>query len=123
MKARLEGIYSVDLPSGPPGLPADPRDCWLVVQAEIGPETGQGTDTFTFYVCTPERLQRLLQVAPCQTGRHLLIVEQFDWAVIDLVIRDLLGSLSAQSWEQLAAKIGRYGLWEFEDYVDAEDAE
>ena len=122
MKARLDGIYSIDLPGGPPELPPDPEDCWLVVQADIGLEAGEGADTFTFYICTPKRLKKVLQVEPCQVGRHLLIVEKFDWSVVDAAIRQMIGDLSADSWDELAAKIGRYGLWEFEDYVEAEEA-
>lgn len=122
MRARLDGIYSIDLPGGPPELPPDPEDCWLVVQADIGLEAGEAVDTFTFYVCTPKRLEKVLQVEPCQVGRHLLIVGRFDWAVVEASIRGLVDDLRGESWEELAAKIGRYGLWEFEDYVEAEEA-
>ena len=122
MDAELHGLSSVDLPAGPPQLPEDPLDCWVPVEADMGVRGEPGTDSFTFYVCTPIRLARTLGKMPHQFGRHLLIVERFDWSVLDTAIRQLIGDLSADTWNELASKIGRYGLWEFEDYVEAEKA-
>lgn len=123
MKAELDGLSSVDLPSGPPQMPEDPLDCWIPIEANIGVRGESGADIFTFYVCTPTRLSSTLRLMPHQFGRHLLVVERFDWSVVEVAIRALLGSLSADSWDDLATKIGRYGLWEFEDYVEEGEAE
>lgn len=123
MDAELHGLSSVDLPEGPPQMPEDPRDCWVPIEADIGVKGESGADIFTFYVCTPGRLARTLGQVPHQFGRHLLVVERFDWSVVEAAIRELIADLSASSWDELAEKIGRYGLWEFEDYVEAEKAE
>ena len=119
MKARLEGIYSIDLPDGPPRLPEDPSDCWIVVQADIGPVGTDGADTFTFYVCTLKRLQRALKSEAWQFGRHSLIVERFDWDIVESAIRRMVDDQEAADWDALAAKLGQYGQWEFADYIEA----
>lgn len=94
-----------------------------MAQADAGVKIEEGADTFTFYVCTPTRLKKVLQVEPCRVGRHLLIVQHFDWAVVEASIRNLIGNLTGESWKELAAKVGRYGLWEFEDYTEAKKLE
>jgi len=113
MKARLDGIYSLDLPAGPPSLPPDPEDCWVVVQADIGPSEGTGTDIFTFYVCTIRRLEALVLTEGWQSGRYLIVVARFEWDVIITCIENILKKLQGDSWEQLATLIGQYGQWEF----------
>lgn len=118
MKAFLDGIFSIDLPNGPPQLPEDPSNCWIVVQADIGVIGGSGADTFTFNVCTLKKLQHILNQEEYQLGRHLVLVEEFDWEVIERAIKNLLAPLQADDWESLATKIGRFGEWEFEDYVE-----
>lgn len=120
MEASLQGLFSVDLPKGPSQMPENPFDCWIPVEAEIGVRGEAGADTFTFYVCTPNRLARSVQRTPYQFGRHLLIVEKFDWSVVESAIQSLLETLTADSWGDLAIRIGRYGHWEYEDYVEYE---
>ncbi len=118
MKARLDGIYSIDLPEGPPQLPGDSSNCWIVVQADIGPVGRSGADTFTFYVCTHKRMEQILESEGWQFGRHLLIVERFDWKVVEAAIRRLVEDHEEADWNALAAKLGQYGQWEFADHVD-----
>ena len=118
MKAYLEGIYSIDLPSGPPEMPSNPYDCWIVIQAEIGVEGHSGADTFTFYVCTVKKLRDILSMDNVEFGRHLILVENFDWAIVENAIKGILDELEADTWDQLAAKIHEYGEWEFNDYND-----
>ena len=118
MRARVDGIYSLDLPQGKPALPDDLNCCWVVVQADIGPAEASGSETFTFYVCTPRRLQQVLEKVGSQLGRHLIVVERFDWDVLKGAIRDVIANLEAESWDELAQLVGRHGLWEFEDYSE-----
>jgi len=118
MKAYLDGICSIDLPSGPPELPDDPYDCWIVIQADIGPEGEQGLDIFTFYVCTVENLKRGFESKSYQLGHHLILVERFDWEIVEDAIKSILDKLEADNWDKLAVKINEYGEWEFDDYVE-----
>ena len=115
MKPRLVHLYSVDV-SGE--LPADPTDCWVVVQAEIGLEGEEGADLFTFYVCTVTKLRAVLRAEGCLVGRHLLLLERFDWERVERAITRIIDKTEGDTWEEIAGKIGRFGLWEFEDYVE-----
>lgn len=116
MKAYLDGIYSIDIPSGKPELPHDPENCWIVIQADIGSEGLSGSDTFTFYVCTVKKLSHILGTKNFQLGHHLILVEYFDWDVIEEAIKDIIIKLEADTWVQLAKKINEHGEWEFNNY-------
>jgi len=116
MKAKFDGIYSIDLPGGPPELPSDPSNCWVVIQADIGHEGGEGADIFTFYVCTISALEDQLKVKGCELGRHLIILERFDWELVEKAICDICANASGETWEDIAHFIARYGSWEYEDY-------
>ena len=118
MKAYLDGIFSIDLSSGKPELPEDPENCWIVIQADIGAYGGSGADTFTFYVCTINKLNHNLSIKNFKFGRHLILVKRFDWDIVEHAIKSMLDELEADTWEQLAAKIHEYGEWEFNDYDD-----
>lgn len=121
MKAKLKGIYSIDLPEGQPSLPEDPENCWIVLQADIGLDDGtQAADTFTFYICTPKKLSAIVKEEKHQLGRHLIIVDQFDWELLESTIVKICDEATGENWEEIAEQISRYGHWEFEDYHEIE---
>ena len=105
MKAPLDGIYSIDLPNGPPQMPEDPSDCWVVVQAEIGQDGRLGAETFTFYVTTPKHIAR----EPASTTRHTIVMERFNWDEVETHIRARCSAATGQTWAELARSIG--GDW------------
>ena len=51
-------------------------------------------------------------------GRHHLVVdvEKYDWARVKLYLTDDEEPLEADTWPDLAMKVGRVGKREFEDY-------
>lgn len=114
MKARLDGIYSPDLPSGHGELPPDPGNCWIVVQADIGSDTGRGADCFTMYVTTPKFLEGSVDVGAHQLGRGLMIVSQFDWNVIEEAVSLVCASVQADTWGEVAATLSKYFIYEYE---------
>ena len=113
MKARLDGIYSIDLPSGPPALPETPEHCWIVVQADIGPEGEQGADTFTFYVTTPSFLNDLGETP----SRSTIVLKRFDWNAVEAEISQRCEKAKGKTWEALARQIE--GHWEFDSYTES----
>lgn len=115
MKPILKGLSSLDLPDGH-SLPDDPSDCWAVVTANLGVTGNDAGDDFTFYVCTPSRLERVLSEEPELWGRHLLIVETFDWTAVRRAVERLCDRVQGDTWEEIAGQLGRYLGWEFEDY-------
>lgn len=115
LNLALMGIFSPDLPEGPPLLPADPADCWVIVQADIGVAGEEGSDIFTFYVTTPQWLQKQSSIG-WRWGQGLLILDEFEWSLIESALSKLVESVSGETWEECAEKINRYGHWEFFDY-------
>jgi hypothetical protein len=116
MQAELRSLVSPSLPSGLNEAPDNPRDCWVVMQADIGYEGGDGTEIFTFYVTTPAFLERNLDDEGYELGRGLIVVKRFDWAVVEKLIKRICADVQGDSWAVLAQTLSRNFFWEFEDY-------
>jgi hypothetical protein len=43
-------------------------------------------------------------------------VKEYDFASILALVTKYVNSLEAETWEELAQKIGQIARWEFEDY-------
>ena len=115
VKAKLDGIFSPDLPSGYSELPECPDNCWIIVHADIGLDDGNNAaDCFTFYVSTPKYLSQILTEGYYQAGRALVIVNEFDWFVVEEAIGDICSKVVGDSWEKIAEQLSKYGEYEFE---------
>lgn len=77
-----------------------------------------GEEQFQVEVVTPAALQTRLETGGFLLGRHLLIVDRFDWPSVSSFLRARFEEPEAATWQELATKLGRIGLWEFEDYDD-----
>jgi hypothetical protein len=86
------------------------------VEICAGPSDGPGEEYFQLTVCTPAALAELLAGEPVLVGRHWLFVAEFDAAAVERFLRRAVAEIEGQTWNEVAAKIGRLGLWEFEDY-------
>ncbi|MHB2020411.1 MAG: Imm8 family immunity protein [Candidatus Xenobia bacterium] len=118
MKAELKSLGSIQLDRGE--LPSDPEDCAIRMTAAVGELGDEAADNFDFTVVTPRSLARELSEGPHYLlGRHLVIVERFDWDLVEAAIRSVVEREEAPTWEELAARIGRHGEWEYEDYQEA----
>ncbi len=115
VRAELRGLSSIDLPDGK-SLPSDPRDCRILLHAEIG-TVGEvtGTDLFAFDFCTTDYLRRLVVTEdgfyPLQ---RTIVVEEFSWELAEQAIEAIIDQAGeAQSWSAIANEIGKYAEWEF----------
>jgi hypothetical protein len=113
MKAILKHLHSPDV---------DFRDYWpteednfsFLVQAMIGPEGNDASESFDIVVCTPKWL-----TAHCNDpiwGRHMLIVPGYDIEKIRQFIASYCSGCAGSDWNEIAGKLSRIGHWEFEDY-------
>jgi hypothetical protein len=114
IKAKLDGIYSPELASGRGELPSEVTNCWVAMHADIGADNERGTDTFTFYVTTPRFLEDSLKSETVQLGRGLVIVNEFDWGVVESAVASICDSVRAESWEEAAVLLSRSFFYEFE---------
>lgn len=115
MTPEIRYIVSVDV-SGPleNWSPSDPEFS-IDLDVFAGPAGTEVAERFTLYVCSPAWLEKYLEKRDLEDGRHMLIVKKFDYprirAWIDSVVEDSTGA----DWDEVAAKLGRYLAWEFEE--------
>jgi Immunity protein 8 len=116
MRAELKGLVSYDLPDAR-SAPDDPEDCCVGMRADIGPVGGDGADTFTFEVCTPRGLARRFddEGRPFWS-RGVLMVERFTWEAVEAALHQRVRAVEGRDWAEVAEKLNRFMLWEFEDY-------
>jgi len=107
----LKSLHSPDLEE--PALPADPACCSVLVQAIIGPPGEPGEESFDFLVVTPAYLE---QQAHVRWGRGLLIVPEFAWATVRLMLAKLLPMAARESWSAIGAELNKEMHWEFDNY-------
>lgn len=83
----------------------------------VGPHDSPGEEFFDVLVCTPLWLASEIDKHGPQIGRHHLVVGHLDMPKAIAFLRERIEHrTSASTWHELAEKIGRIGLWEFEDY-------
>jgi hypothetical protein len=76
---------------------------------------GPGSENFRITICTRAAVDALVERDGIVIGRHLLIVGNLNTARIEALLHDRLRRLDADTWQQLAEKIGRLAYWEFVD--------
>lgn len=115
MKAVVRHFHSpdVDLESF---VPADPTEVGVLIQMMVGSDGDPGEDSFDVVVCTVSWLAREVRREGQLLGRHYLVVERFSVRDVEDFLRRQVEQAAGKTWEDVAAKVGRIGHWEFEDY-------
>ncbi|MFG3577667.1 Imm8 family immunity protein [Micromonospora chersina] len=113
MRAEVRHVRFPDMESG---QPFDPRNTWQLVEVYVGVVGEPGEEQYQVTACTPAALVDLLVRQPFLVGRHWLFVAEFSPAPVEAALRKLIENIEATSRTELAEKVGRIGLWEFEDY-------
>ena len=96
--------------------PSDEEKFSIHLRLIAGPKGLAGEESFDFTVCTPKWLDENLKESDVLVGRHYIFVKRYDYAQICKKIEKIVNSCAAESWQQVGPKLGRLGLWEFEDY-------
>jgi hypothetical protein len=115
MRARVADFRWPDLESRDVG---DPTHACELLEMYVGPQSEPGEERFQLTVCTPPALADQLRHHPFLIGRHWLFVRELHPTEVTNWLSDRIAVLEAPTWDELAAKIGRIGEWEFEDYED-----
>lgn len=115
MKPVLHSLHSPDVDLGLlPTVAAE--NVWFLVQALIGADTGVGSETFDFIVCTPESLATEARRDKSVGGRGYLVAASPTEESIAASVRELCEGVERPSWAEVAAQLNRYMWWEFDDY-------
>ena len=118
MRAELRWLHSPDLLDLEHDTPADPECFCLLVQAMVGERGTDGSESFGFLVCTPQWLAREVAEAGYVLGRPYIFMARYDYGLLLRVITELCDEAEGPDWATVAARLGRYGLWEREDIKD-----
>jgi len=117
MNAQLKRIHCPTIFGLKAYKPNDPKKFGLLFQVMVGPEGLDAEESFDIEICTPLWLEDAYGIDDIVVGRHLLIVREYNYERMECFIVDYLKRCSAENWDEVAAKVARLGLWEFEDYV------
>ena len=115
MKAKLKRLHSPDVNSQN-YWPEDSQNFGFLLQAMIGPEDAEGEESFDIEVCTPAWLKSQYSTTDILSGRHMLIVFDYDLDRIKNYISNHCEICEGTCWEEVANKLSKFGRWEFEDY-------
>ena len=114
---KLIRLHSPDLLDLRTLSPENPENFCILVQAIIGLENESGEESFDFIVCSVKWLHEFLSDKSFVFGRHYLIVSYYNYDIIWDAINTLCQKIPGGSWKEIAEQLGKYGRWEFEDYV------
>jgi hypothetical protein len=117
MRPLLKRVHSPDVFDLDVYSPEEESCFGFLLQAMFGPEEGEGEESFDMMVCTPEWLTRELTRKKIITGRHHLIVEEYDLQAIRSFLSAFGRKCEGNTWKDVALKLSRIGKWEFEDYT------
>lgn len=119
MKAELKSLTSIDIDERI-YWPDDEEVFGFNVDAAIGPVSENSSNTFCFFVCTP---QWILSKSINRDfgdfgifGKHMIVVNEYDWEKIRELIEKLCLETEGANWDDISQKLARYGRWEFEDH-------
>lgn len=114
MNAQLRRLHSPDADPLQEFQPTDPECFGILVQAMVGPAGQDGEESFDFILCTPQWLA--LQKPGIVLGIHHLIVHRYDYATLEIFVRDFCAKCEGETWAVVAQRVGALGRWEFADY-------
>ncbi len=89
----------------------------VLIQLMVGPADGPGEESFDVTLCSATWLaERAAQDGIVDAGHHL-VVDGYDYDAIDRYFTRRVAACEGPTWQAVAAKVGRLGRWEFEDYA------
>ena len=118
MRAALRRIYTIDGDDPTNYTPDEPDRFAVVLRMFVGSSPGEGEESFDVTVCTPLWLQEACDRDGFVLGRHLFVVQAYNFEFIRAKLSRLIERYSGATWREVAARVGRIGYWEFEDYDD-----
>jgi hypothetical protein len=97
-------------------VPEIPHNFCIWLTLSIGPDDAEGSHFFQVGICTTMWLAHQLSIKKILTLRHMMIVENFNIALITKTIGEIVDSSVRSSWDESVQVLCRYFSWEYEDY-------
>lgn len=89
----------------------------MLVQILTGPGDMPGEESFNVVVCSPKWFEEQLDAGEVRSARHHLMTSRYDWPEIERAIQRFVDECEADTWTEVALRLGRVGRWESEDYT------
>ena len=86
------------------------------LRAEIGVRGQSGAEAFEFEVCSPEWLDTELDNYAIFHAGKRLITKRFNPEEVEEYVRKRLLHATGPDWQTVAAKLGEWSRWEFDNY-------
>lgn len=99
--------------------PEDPEHFSIAVTASIGPADDNGAELFELTVCSSGFVGREPLPEGFEFRRGTLLLDRWDLGLAERAISDLCRRTEGYFWRDVAIKLTRYLLWEFEDHDDS----
>lgn len=95
--------------------PEIPHNFFVWLTLLIGPAGAEGGHLFQVGICTPTWLAHLLSREHICYLKNMLLVENFDFSLIQRKIAGIVDSSERATWEESVQVLARYFSWEFEN--------
>lgn len=115
MRAILKSMWNYNIESLKEFKPENPRNFSLKFILNIEIEEQEGVYEFTIDVCTPSILEGMLRYGDDNAlwGRHMLIVLEYDFELIEKKINAYLSLCTGESYLDVMRKISQIAAWEY----------
>ncbi len=118
MRAKLKRLHSPDIQDLENWSPGDQYFGFLL-QAMIGPDDGDGEESFSLTVCTADWFRDHCMGHGIRLGSQTLLVVKYDYTSIKRFLERAAQRVEADNWRSLAQRLSWLGEWEFADYQAA----
>lgn len=119
MKAKLKGLHSPDVFDLKNYKPHNKENFSFLLQIMVGPENEEGEESFDVEVCTLKWLEMNYGEKEVIIGYHYIIVREYNYEKIETAINNFLKDCTGGNWEEIALKVSRLGIWEFDNYINS----
>jgi Immunity protein 8 len=116
LRPHIQQIACLDVPDVQTWCPARPEDLFLGVDIKIGVEGEWGSDDFQLVVASSSAITKHQHQYATKHLDRALVLEEFAWDTVVEYIHQKTLSCTGANWEEIAAKLTEYFLWEYEDY-------
>lgn len=115
MFAKIKQLHSPDV-DFVNYWPEDETNFGFLLELSVGTKDSSGMDIFQLIVCTPDWFKTKNEKQVATWGYSYLFVFKYDYPTIMAFITKHIEKISGDDWNNIAMKIDRYAMWEFQDY-------